>query len=81
VPYWLVTETLPEAEPQATTAVIVLALVTVKEVAAVPPKLTAVAEQKLLPVMVTVLPADAVVAVNDVTVGADVFAVNINPLK
>ena len=81
VPYWLVTETLPEAEPQATTAAIVVALVTVKDVAAVPPKLTAVAEQKLLPVMVTVLPADAVVAVNDVTVGADVFAVNINPLK
>lgn len=80
MPYWLVTETLPETDPQATTALIVVELVTVNEVAAVPPKLTAVAEQKLVPVMVTVVPAVAVVAVNEVTVGADVFALNENPL-
>ena len=76
----MVTETLPETEPQATTALIVVALVMVNDAAAVPPKLTAVAEQKLVPVMVMAVPAEAVVAVNEVTVGSDVLALNVKPL-
>ena len=55
VPAEFVTETLPEF-PFPTSAVILVALTTVNEAAAVPPKLTAVAPVKLLPVMVTVFP-------------------------
>jgi hypothetical protein len=53
VPPSVVTDIFPVA-PFPTTAVILVALTTVKEVAAVPPKLTAVAPVKLVPVMVTV---------------------------
>ena len=53
VPPGAVTDIVPLA-PLATTAVMLVALTTVKEVAAVPPKLTAVAPVKLVPVMVTV---------------------------
>ncbi len=53
VPPGVVTDIIPLV-PIATTAVILVALTTVKEVAAVPPKLTAVAPVKLVPVMVTV---------------------------
>ena len=49
----MVTLTLPVA-PVPTTAVILVALTTVNEVAAVPPKLRAVAPVKSVPVMVTV---------------------------
>jgi hypothetical protein len=69
VPPGVVTNTLPVA-PLPTTAVMLVELTTVKEVAAVPPKLTAVALVKLVPVMVTVAPPAADVGVNDVTVGA-----------
>lgn len=69
VPAGVVTEILPD-EPPATTAVILVALATVNEVAAVPPKLTAVAPVKLVPVIVTVAPEAAEVGVNDVIVGA-----------
>lgn len=44
------------AEPAGATAVICVALLTVKEVAAVLPKLTAVAPVKLVPVMTTPVP-------------------------
>ena len=68
VPLRVVTDTLPD-EPLAGTAEIDVALITLKEAAAVPPKLTAVAPVKLVPVMVTVAPDVAVVGVNDVMVG------------
>ena len=53
MPFDVVTLTLPVA-PAPTTAVILVALTTVNEVAAVPPKLTAVAPVKFVPVIVTV---------------------------
>jgi hypothetical protein len=59
VPAGVVTLTLPEL-PLATTAVIVVALITVKEVAPRPPKLTMEAPVKLVPVIVTVVPDAAV---------------------
>jgi hypothetical protein len=68
-PPGVTTFTSPVA-PVPTTAVILVALTTVKEVAAVPPKLTEVAPVKLVPVMVTVSPDLAEVGVNDVMVGA-----------
>lgn len=71
VPEGVVTEMLPEV-PLATTAVMLVALVTVNEVAAVPPKLTAVAPVKLVPVIVTVAPEPADVGVNDVMVGGGI---------
>ena len=46
-----------------------MALTTVNDVAAVPPKLTAVAPVKLVPVIVTVVPDAAVLGVNEVMVG------------
>lgn len=70
-----VTETLPLV-PAATTAVIEVELTTVYEVAAVPPKLTAVAPVKLVPVMVTVVPVPAEVGVNELMVGA---GINVKP--
>ena len=65
----VVTITFPVA-PFPTTAVMVVALVTVNDVAAVPPKLTAVAPVKLVPVMVMVAPGFADVGVNEVIVGS-----------
>ena len=49
-----VTSTVPI--PAGEVAVIWVALLTVKEAAALPPKLTAVAPEKLVPVMVTLVP-------------------------
>jgi hypothetical protein len=46
----------------------VVGLITVKEAAAVPPKLTAVAPNKFVPVIVTVCPVPAVVGANAVKV-------------
>jgi hypothetical protein len=69
VPPGVVMEMLPDV-PLPTTAVMLVALTTVKEAAAVPPKLTAVAPVKLVPVKVTVAPTAADVGVNDVNVGA-----------
>ena len=63
------TLTLPEV-PAPTTAVIVVGLPADQEVAAVPPKLTAVAPVRFVPVIVTVAPFPALVAVNEVMVGA-----------
>ena len=69
VPPGVVTLTLPLV-PLATTAVMDVALTTLNEVAAVPPKLTAVAPVKLVPVIVTVVPLAADVGVNEVITGA-----------
>jgi hypothetical protein len=63
----VITLTLPDA-PAPTTAVMVVELTTENDVAAVPPKLTAVTPIKFVPVMVTVTPCVAVFGVNDVMV-------------
>jgi hypothetical protein len=68
MPPGVVTDTFPDA-PFAITAVILVADTTVNEVAAVPPKLTAVAPVKLVPVRVTVVRVDAFVGVNEAIVG------------
>lgn len=52
VPAGFVIDTLPVAPAAATTAVILVALTLVTDVAAVPPKLTAVVPVRLVPVMV-----------------------------
>ena len=69
VPPGVTTEMVPVV-PLATTAVMVVAFTTLNEVAAVPPKLTAVAPVKLVPVMVTVAPVAADVGVKEPMVGA-----------
>jgi hypothetical protein len=69
VPPGVVTDIIPVV-PLATTAVMLVALTTVKEVVAVPPKLTAVAPVKLVPVMVTVSPVPTDDGVNELMVGA-----------
>lgn len=74
VPPGLVTLILPEV-PAETTAVMLVAETTVKEVAAVPPKLTAVTPIKFVPVRVTVAPVAAEVGVNEVIVGAGILTV------
>ena len=75
VPPGAVTLTLPLV-PLATTAVMEVALTTLNEVAAVPPKLTAVAPVKLVPVIFTVSPLVADVGVNELMTGA---RINVNP--
>jgi hypothetical protein len=79
VPLGVVTDTLPFDPPAATTAVMLVALATLNEAAAVPPKLTAVAPVKLVPLMVTVAPT-AAGFVNAVMVGAELteLAVKVN---
>ena len=67
----MVTVTLPAAA-LATTAVMVVALATVNDDAATPPKLTAVAPVRLVPVMVMVAPAAAVVGDIEVIKGGAV---------
>ena len=69
IPPGVVIDIIPVV-PLATTAVMLVALTTVKEVAGVPPKLTAVAPVKLVPVIVTVSPVAADVGVNEPMVGA-----------
>jgi hypothetical protein len=69
VPPGAVTDTTPDVPP-ATTAVMLVADATLNEVAAVPPKLTAVAPVKFVPVIVTMAPLGAVVGVKPVIVGA-----------
>ena len=68
-PAGVVTDTLPVVPP-ATTAFIEVGLKTVYDDAAVPPKLTAEALQKPVPVIITVWPVAAVDGINAVTVGA-----------
>ena len=69
----MVTATFTEpAEPAGAVAVICVALSTVKLLAAVPPKETAVAPVKLVPVITTEVPPAVApdVGLSDVTVGA-----------
>jgi hypothetical protein len=75
MPFDVVTLILPVA-PVPTTAVILVALTTLNEVAAVPPKLTAVAPVKLVPVIVTVCPVPAEIGLNEVIVGGGKY---VNP--
>lgn len=75
VPPDVVTLTEPVA-PVPTTAVICVAVTTLKLAAAVPPKLTAVAPVRPVPVIVTVAPAAAVVGVKELIVVAVVEYVN-----
>lgn len=72
MPLGVVTDTLP-VEPLAGTAEMDVALITANDAAAVPPKLTAVAPVKLVPVMVTVVPDVAVAGVNEVIEGTVVL--------
>lgn len=71
VPPGVVTETSPD-DPDATTAVMLVLESTVKDEAETPPKLTADASDKLVPVIVTDVPVKAVVGVKLVMVGAGI---------
>ena len=75
MPPGVVTLTFPDT-PDPTTAVILVAELTVNEVAATPPKLTAVAPVKFVPVIVIDVPVPPLVGVNAVTVGG---GTNVNP--
>src|SRR5258708_20924111 len=72
VPSSLDTNTSTVPTPAGEVAVIWVALLTVKEAAALLPKLTAVAPEKLVPVMVTLVPPDVgpVFGLTLVTVGS-----------
>ena len=71
VPPGVVILTLPDV-PVPKTAVIDVAELTVNEEAATPPKFTAVAPVKLVPVIVIDVPAPPLVGVNEVIVGGGV---------
>jgi hypothetical protein len=75
MPPSVVTCTLPVV-PLPSMAVILVALFTVNEAAGVPPKLTALAPVKLVPVMVTLVPAQPLAGVNAVMVGVGIKVVN-----
>ena len=77
VPPGVITEIVP-VDPVPTTAVIVVLLTTVKDIAEVPPKDTEVALVKLVPVMVTVVALLVLVGVKLDMVGA---GTNVNPAK
>jgi len=70
VPALVVTFTLPLKAFAGTKAVILVLLLTIKEDAATPPKFTAVAPVKLLPVITTESPIAALVGVKAVIKGA-----------
>ena len=73
VPPAVVMRTSTVPVPAGAVAVICVALLTVKPVAAVAPKVTAVAPERLVPVMTTEVPPAVGPAVGEteVTVGAD----------
>jgi hypothetical protein len=75
VPPGFVTLTFPDA-PVPTTAVIVVVSTTIKEDAAVPPKLTAVMLVKFVPLMVIVAPVPALVGLKEIITGG---RIKINP--
>ena len=68
VPYGVTTFTFPVA-PVPKTAFIVLGEITVNVFAATPPKLTAVAPERLFPEIVTVWPCPVEVGLNEVITG------------
>jgi hypothetical protein len=84
VPEGVITRMVPVV-PLPTVAVICVAEFTVKEVAAVPPMLTAVAPVNFVPVMVTVaVPAQPEAGVKEVIVGrviAPILQVVISPVR
>jgi len=80
VPPGVVTLTLPDA-PVPTTAVILVAELTVNDEAATPPKLIEVAPVKFVPVIVIDALAAPLVGVNDVIVGGRIGRINVNPAK
>ena len=69
LPAGVTTRTSPLA-PLPTTATIVVALITLNDLAAVPPKLTELAPVRLVPVRVTVWPSRAEVGEKEPRVGA-----------
>ncbi len=69
VPDGATTVTLPEVVPAATVAVMLAAELTVNDVAAAPPKLTAVAPMKLVPVIVITVPVGPLTGVKEVIEG------------
>lgn len=71
LPPGVVIAMVPVVAPVGTVAVMLVALFTVKVVAAVPLKLTPDAHKKLDPVIVTVDPIDPLVGEKDVIVGAE----------
>ena len=77
VPPGVVTATFPEL-PLATTAVILTGLTMENELAGVPPKLTAVAPENPVPVIVIVVPVEAVAGVNELMVGK---GIKVKPLR
>ena len=68
VPSGVITSRSP-LEPEPNTALMVVLLTTVKELAAVPPKLTLVALIRLFPVIVTVAPVPPKVGVKEAMLG------------
>jgi hypothetical protein len=70
VPFGVVTLILPVTAPAGTVAVILVAELTEKVVAATPPNFTEVAPVKAVPLMVTTVPAGPLVGVNEVIEGA-----------
>ena len=74
VPSGVVTVTSTDPEPAGAVAVMVVALLTMKDVAGFTPKATAVAPVKLVPLTVTAVPPDAppVFGARPATVGAGV---------
>lgn len=60
---------LPVVAPAGTTAVTVVELTTVNELASTPLNLTEVVPVKFLPVIVTVLPTDAVPGLKELMLG------------
>ena len=79
VPLEVVTLIFPVVEPLATTAVIVVALVTEKLEAAFAPNVTAVAPVRFVPVMVTVVPATPEAGAKLVMEGAGVTVCDVEP--
>ncbi len=79
VPPGVVTDTAPLA-PAPTMAVMVVALCTLKDVAATPPKRTLLAPLKLLPCRVTVCPLWAESGVKEWIIGGGVL-IKVNPFK
>ena len=69
VPVGDTTVTLPELVPVATVAVMLVAEFTVNDAAATPPKLTAVVPVKLVPVIVTIVPAVPLTGVKEIIEG------------
>ena len=69
VPFLSAVMTIFPDDPEPTTALMVVADWSINDFAGVPPKLTAVTNEKPVPVMTTVSPVVAVVGINEVMTG------------